>query len=173
MTSFDTLPDAPLRSFDLKIDGGRHGILVVSGADLCKANQDTDATFTGQNGKLLDAVVPMATPCTLAVTASADILVLPSFMEGLPLVIIEAMALGKPVVSSGVAGIPELVRDGENGLLVPPSHWQALAEAMVTLAANGDLRERLGAAGRRAVEAEFSIDRAVRPLHALFSRGKG
>ncbi len=112
---------------------------------------------------------PLSEAGTLAVIASADILVLPSFMEGLPLVIMEAMALGKPVISSGVAGIPELVRDTVNGLLVPPSHWHALAEAMVALASDRDICDRLGAVGRAAVMEEFTIDRAVRPLIALFS----
>ncbi|MFA7603257.1 MAG: glycosyltransferase family 4 protein [Novosphingobium sp.] len=106
---------------------------------------------------------------TLEAIARSDVLVLPSFMEGLPVVIIEAMALGKPVVASGVAGIPEIVRDGTNGLLVPPSHWRALAEAMAVLASDRALRDRLGSAAGAAVQDEFAIDRAVLPLIPLFS----
>ncbi len=108
---------------------------------------------------------------TLAVVAGADVLVLPSLMEGLPVVLMEAMALGKPVISSGVAGIPELVRDGENGILFPPSKWQALTDAMVRLATDAPLRDRLGRAGKSAIAEEFAIDRAVVPLVALFSAG--
>lgn len=108
---------------------------------------------------------------TLAAIGAADILVLPSLMEGLPVVIMEAMALGKPVISSGVAGIPELVRDGANGLLFPPSRWQELGEKMVMLATDKNLRDRLGQAGKLAVAEEFAIDRAIRPLIPLFSRG--
>lgn len=110
---------------------------------------------------------------TLARIAAADILVLPSFMEGLPLVIMEAMALGKPVIASGVAGIPELVRDGVNGLLVPPSHGQALSDAMAALAADPARRGALGQAARIAVMEEFAIDRAVLPLIPLFSKAGG
>lgn len=109
---------------------------------------------------------------TLAQIAAADILVLPSFMEGLPLVIMEAMALGKPVIASGVAGIPELVRDGANGILVPPSHWAALGEAMAALGADPDKRRRLGVAAKAAVMEEFAIDRAVLPLIPLLSNGR-
>jgi glycosyltransferase involved in cell wall biosynthesis len=57
-------------------------------------------------------------------------MVLPSFAEGLPVVIMEALALGRPVITTWVAGIPELVRPGENGWLVPPSSVDALADAM-------------------------------------------
>lgn len=106
---------------------------------------------------------------TLAMIARSDVLVLPSFMEGLPLVIIEAMALGKPVVASGVAGIPELVRDGVNGLLVPPSDWSALAGAMAMLATDPEMRNLLGIAAGVAVMDEFVIDRAVLPLISLFA----
>lgn len=85
------------------------------------------------------------------------------------MVLMEAMALGKPVVSSRVAGIPELVRDGVNGLLFTPSHWPGLAEAMTTLARDPALRQRFGVAGRAAVIEEFAIERAVCPLLPLFS----
>jgi glycosyltransferase involved in cell wall biosynthesis len=104
---------------------------------------------------------------TLAAVAAADVLVLASLMEGLPVVLLEGMALGKPVISSAVAGIPELVRDGQNGLLFPASQSAALARHMKALAADAGLRERLGAAGRVTVAEEFAIDIAVRPLVPL------
>jgi glycosyltransferase involved in cell wall biosynthesis len=110
---------------------------------------------------------------TLARIAAADVLVLPSFMEGLPLVIMEAMALARPVVASGVAGIPELVRGGANGVLVPPSNWDALAEAMVDLGSDSAQRQRLGAAAKVAVLEHLAIDEAVKPLIPLLSRVEG
>lgn len=108
---------------------------------------------------------------TLATVAGADALVLPSFMEGLPVVLMEAMGLGLPVISSGVAGVPELVRDGVSGLVFPPSNWDALTAAMMRLAGDPDLCARLGAAGQAAVAEDFAIERAVRPLPDLFGRG--
>jgi colanic acid/amylovoran biosynthesis glycosyltransferase len=109
---------------------------------------------------------------TLVAVAGADVLVLPSLLEGLPVSLMEAMALGKPVISSNVAGIPELVRDGRNGLLFPPSESGALAQHMITLATDRPLRERLGAAGKITVAEEFAIDTAVKPLFALLARGR-
>jgi hypothetical protein len=71
VTTFDQLPDAPLSSFDLTINGGKHGILVVSSADLCKTNQDTDAQLEGQNGGASAPVIRMSTPCALKIVASS------------------------------------------------------------------------------------------------------
>jgi glycosyltransferase involved in cell wall biosynthesis len=104
---------------------------------------------------------------TLNAVAAADVLVLASLMEGLPVVLMEAMALGKPVIASAVAGIPELVRAGRNGLLFPASQSAVLAKHMITLATDIALRESFGAAGRITVAEEFAIDVAVRPLIPL------
>jgi hypothetical protein len=71
VTTFDNLPDAPLRSFDLTITGGAHGVLTVSGTDICKANQETDVDLTGQNNKESSLVVGMATPCSMGIKSSS------------------------------------------------------------------------------------------------------
>lgn len=110
---------------------------------------------------------------TLSAIAAADVLVLPSFMEGLPVVLMEAMALGVPVIATRVAGIPELVRDGATGLVFDPADWAGLADAIATLAADRPLRERLAEAGRQRIASEFAIERAVAPLPALFAATTG
>jgi glycosyltransferase involved in cell wall biosynthesis len=85
--------------------------------------------------------------------ARAAVVVLPSYREGLPLCVIEAMAHGRPVVASAVGGIPELVRDGETGFLVEPGDVAGLRAAIQRLLADPELRRRLGRAGReRAIE---------------------
>jgi hypothetical protein len=71
VTTFDTLPDAPFSSFDLTIDGGKHGILAVSGANVCAASQVANGQFTGQNGKAFAPAITMTTQCTLGVQASS------------------------------------------------------------------------------------------------------
>jgi glycosyltransferase involved in cell wall biosynthesis len=91
-----------------------------------------------------------------AVLDQLDVLVLPSWIEGLPIVVLEAMAHAKPVIATPVGGIAELVADGETGLLVPPREPGQLAEAIRSLAADPALRDRLGRAGRERVEREFS-----------------
>ncbi len=83
---------------------------------------------------------------------AATVLVLPSRSEGLGRVVVEAFCRGRPVVGSRIGGIPDLVTDGETGLLVPAEDAPALADALVSVLADRDLAARLGAAGRRAVE---------------------
>ncbi len=93
----------------------------------------------------------------------ADLLVAPSVVaangkrEGIPVVLMEAMSCGLPVVASRLSGIPELVDDGVTGLLVPPGDPGALADAIERLHADPSLRARLGAAARRRVEADFDL----------------
>jgi hypothetical protein len=71
VTVFDNLPDAPFSSFDLQIDGGKHGILAVSGKNVCAATQVADADFSGQSGKTVADEVTMGTPCTLGVSQTS------------------------------------------------------------------------------------------------------
>ena len=90
------------------------------------------------------------------ILAALDIFVLPSRSEGFGRANLEAMAAGLPVVSTRVGGIPEVVIDGETGILVPPNRPEALAEAITALAEDPALRKRLGAAGRKRA-ADFSL----------------
>lgn len=84
--------------------------------------------------------------------SDADIFCLPSFDEGLPISIMEAMAIGVPVISTYIAGIPELAANNETALVVPPGNVEALAEALVKLSTDAELRDRLVVNARKAVE---------------------
>jgi colanic acid/amylovoran biosynthesis glycosyltransferase len=99
----------------------------------------------------------LAHQATLAEVARADIFVLASFAEGLPVALMEAMALGVPCISTTIAAIPELIEDRENGLLVSPSNVAALSEALRTLTRNVDLRRKLGHEARLIVERRYNL----------------
>ena len=88
---------------------------------------------------------------------ASDLLVLPSFAEGVPVVLMEAMAAGKPVVTTRIAGVPELVEDGVSGLLVPPGDSDALATAICAALSDSRTHARMGAAGRAKVARDFDI----------------
>lgn len=98
----------------------------------------------------------------------ADGFALASFAEGIPVVLMEAMAMEIPCVSTMVAGIPELIRDGIDGLLVMPSDDRALAETIGRLVNDVALRRRLGEAGRRRVMEKYDLDKNVERLVRLF-----
>jgi colanic acid/amylovoran biosynthesis glycosyltransferase len=108
---------------------------------------------------------------TLSAIARSDVLVLPSFMEGLPVVLMEALSLGVSVIASRVAGIPELVEEGQTGLLFAPSNWEELTQALDRLASDSALRAQLGAAGPARVEKEFDIRTSALRLRCLFQGG--
>jgi glycosyltransferase involved in cell wall biosynthesis len=101
---------------------------------------------------------------------SADIFALASFAEGVPVALMEAMAMEIPCVSTWVAGIPELIRDGLDGLLVPASSAEALASALRRLFDDSLLRRSLGAAGRRRVFEQYNLPRNVGSLARVFSQ---
>jgi glycosyltransferase involved in cell wall biosynthesis len=103
-----------------------------------------------------------------AITAELDIAVLPSLREAQGISILEAMARRKPVVATAVGGIPEVIRDGVSGLLVPPSDPDALAVALIRLARSPSLRSQLGEAGYATVVERFSMDAHVRRVEALY-----
>jgi colanic acid/amylovoran biosynthesis glycosyltransferase len=98
----------------------------------------------------------------------ADLFCLPSFSEGLPISIMEAMAVGVPVVTTWIAGIPELAEAGVTALTVPPSRVDALADAMQRLAGDAPLRLRLSQEARARVEAQHDQDRCGELVAGLF-----
>jgi len=102
--------------------------------------------------------------------AAADVFCLPSFGEGVPVVLMEAMAMQVPVVASKVMGIPELVDDERNGLLVPPGRADHLAAALRRLAADPAERRRMGERGRVKVMEEFDGEWSADALHRLLCK---
>ncbi len=103
----------------------------------------------------------------LRLLAAADFFVLPSRHEGLPVTLMEASAMGVPLVVPSVGEIPNLWSDGTDALIVPPERPDALADAITALAGDEELRERL-AAGSLARGALFDVTRSVREVEAIY-----
>ncbi len=98
-----------------------------------------------------------------------DVFVMPSFAEGIPVVLMEAMASGVPVVATQIAGVSELVKDDVNGYLVPPADAVSLTECIEKLLVDHKLRAVFGTAGRAKVEKDFNIHHEVARLHRLMT----
>lgn len=105
--------------------------------------------------------------------AALDIFALVTHQEGLPLVILEAMAMGKPVIATGIDGIPEIVRDGVTGLLHRHEDDEQLAGQIASLARDPTQRARLGEAGRNLVETSFTGSQFGANMRALYRRLRG
>jgi glycosyltransferase involved in cell wall biosynthesis len=103
-----------------------------------------------------------------AVFSSSSIVCLPSYCEGLPKVLIEAAAAGKPIVTTDVPGCREVVRDGHNGLTVPPRDPEALATAITRLLGDSSLRRVMGLRGRDLVERELSVAMVTSQTLAIY-----
>jgi glycosyltransferase involved in cell wall biosynthesis len=114
-------------------------------------------TFTGAVGQ--DQIRP--------IYRSADIFCLPSMAEGLPVVLMEAMAFEVPVIATRAFGIPELIEDGRSGLLVSPGRVDLVVDAIERLLRDPDLRQRIGQEGRRKVLAEFDVNTSARRLREI------
>jgi glycosyltransferase involved in cell wall biosynthesis len=99
---------------------------------------------------------------------AADVFALASFAEGIPVVLMEAMSMEIPCIATCINGIPELIRDGIDGLLVPASDADGMAAAIGRLMDDGALRESLGRAGRRRVEEVYHLGRSADRLADIF-----
>ncbi len=147
------LPEHPNLRLTLVGDGPDRAALAVEAQDLGEAVQ-----FLGYQTQ--EAVAE--------ILARADMMVLPSFAEGVPVVLMEAMASQVPVIATQVAGVSELVEHDKSGLIVPPGDQAALTRAILSLAQDPARRARMGKAGRRRVGAAFDIDGEAQRLAALF-----
>ncbi|WP_337290584.1 glycosyltransferase [Candidatus Methylomirabilis sp.] len=102
--------------------------------------------------------------------AALNVVALPSLSEGLPFVLLEAMAMGKPVVATRVNGVSEVVEDGVTALLVPPQAPQMLARAVIALLVNKELGNRLGEVARQHVERHFSLALMIQRVERLYEK---
>ena len=103
-----------------------------------------------------------------ALLAATDIFVMPSLWEGMPYALLEAMAAERPVICANVCGLDEVVKDGENGLLIPPADSRALAAAIARLVTDRPLRLRLATAARKTVQERFRLGEKLEMLAQLY-----
>jgi glycosyltransferase involved in cell wall biosynthesis len=100
----------------------------------------------------------------------ADLFVLPSFSEGVPVAVLEALSSGLPIITTPVGGIPDVFKDYQNGLFIEPGDHKALAENILFLLKNDDVRERIGENNRKKALAEFDTPVVVEELRRIYER---
>ena len=143
--------------------------LVLSGRDVrlryVGKGPDADSLrAAARSYKIIDQVIfegAVSSDRVRELLEQATVFVLPSFAEGIPIALMEAMAMEIPCISTTVGGIPELIRNEVDGLLVPPSDEKQLSEALFRLVDDASLRRRLGRAGRLRVEDQYDLKKSV------------
>ncbi|MEW6770825.1 MAG: glycosyltransferase family 4 protein [Bacillota bacterium] len=140
-------------------------VFVVVGDGPLRAELQELAEKSGVSSRFVFTGVRRDVPQVLG---ALDLLVLPSVTEGLGLILLEAMAASLPVVATAVGGVPEVVLDGETGVLVPPRDPAALAGAIAGLLRAPERARRLGAAGRERVARLFTVERMVGQVSGLY-----
>jgi len=95
------------------------------------------------------------------ILSAIDLLVVPSLLEGFPIITLEGMAMSKPIIATNIDGINEQITNGENGLLVPPGSPESIAEAIIKVSNDSEFADKIGVAARKRVENEFSVEKMV------------
>lgn len=142
-------------------------VFLFAGRDDSHGEIERLARERGVAGNILFLGYVKDTPRLLA---AMDIFMLPSHWEGLPASVLEAMHAGLPIITTRVGGIPELVRDRKEALLIDAANVEQMTAAVIELAGNGDLRQKLSLAARARAESEFSISSMVQKMQDLYER---
>ncbi|MGD8368801.1 MAG: glycosyltransferase family 4 protein [Desulfobacterales bacterium] len=154
-----------MEAFSLWEASAKNSRLVIVGEGPLRAELEDLARRKGQEGKILFTGFQ---PDVASVLAILDLAVLPSLFEGMGRVLLEAMAMGIPVIGSEVGGIPDLIRHGREGFLVPPGNPYALAAAVRVVIDNPHLAAAMGRAGLERVSGQFGARQMVRSIERVY-----
>lgn len=159
-----------------------HGFLIEALSEILKEVPNVKLYFAGhdekgikesledyaeQIGVAKNIIFDDFNPDPVSLMSQFDIFALSSLWEGFGLVLLEAMSVGKPIIATNVGPIPEIIRDGKDGFLVPPKDSKKLAEKIILLLKDKNLREKMGEAGKERLK-DFSIERMVKETESVY-----
>lgn len=164
-----------VRACAIAVSQGFGGVVDLVGPQIVPGRRDAlicliDELGCGSAARLVDTVTGDAKERILR---QADVFVLPSHAEGLPVAMLEAMAYGLPVIATRVGGIPAVLRDGVEGFLIEAGDVNALSDRMLRLSQDPNLRQQMGNAAQRRAEAEFSLDCMAERIAAVYDDALG
>jgi glycosyltransferase involved in cell wall biosynthesis len=161
----------------------RHELVIAAAADVIKAFPQVRFIFVGDGpgrnrveqeikNAQLEAHILMTgyREDIPAILSFADLGIISSVAEGIPQFLFQMMAMGKPVIATEVGGIPEIVTSGVHGVLIPPEDPAALAKAMVQVLGDPESARRLGEAGRRLVEQEYTVEKMAEKVYRVYQK---
>jgi glycosyltransferase involved in cell wall biosynthesis len=143
-----------------------NAFLLIAGDGVLRAELEAEAESLGIQARVKFLGIRHDIPVLLSL---ADLFVFPSRFEGMPNAVLEAMSHGLPVIATGVQGVDEVIRDGQNGLLVPLEDSAALSDAILQLLRDPEKRRRLGAAARATIEDGYTVEIMCRQYEALLT----
>jgi glycosyltransferase involved in cell wall biosynthesis len=151
-------------------DGGYDATCLIIGSGELRATLEREVARHGLTDRVIFTGQRSDVPRLMA---ALDVLAMPSLWEGLPMTLLEAMALGKAVVATRVGGIPDVIVDGETGLLVTPGDTVALASALRRLLTETQLKESIGQRAWTLLRQRYDVTRTARAYEALYSKALG
>jgi glycosyltransferase involved in cell wall biosynthesis len=154
-----------LEAFRLVLTHQPHAKLLIAGDGGEREQLRSTAGRLGLNGSVQFLGIRSDIP---EVLATCDVVALPSIYEGLPMALLEAMAAGKAVVATRVGAIPDVIREGRSGMLVPPASAASMAEALSVLVGNQGKRQEMGAEAFKVVEADYSFSHMLQTYESLY-----
>lgn len=161
---------APVKGLRILFEGFEMARATLTEITLTVIGDGSDRQWVDENARRIGGITVLGYRSQDEVAQAlgqSDVLVLPSFSEGVPVALMEAMVSARPVIATQVGGVAELVEDGVSGKLIAPGDAHALAQAMIELGQDAERRREMGAAGHRKVCAQFDIDKEALWLKAL------
>ncbi len=158
--------DILLKALPRVVEKFPHALLLIAGEGILRQELEAEAMRLGISERVKFLGVREDVPVLMSL---ADLFLFPSRFEGMPNALLEAMGYGLPVIATAVQGVDEMIRDGENGLIIPLDDPEQVSDAILRLLNNSEERQRLGKAARETIEKEYTLEKMCSQYEKLLT----